>query len=149
LKNSICKLAVACLLLLFIAADEKTKDLPPFEPGEAIFNGKDLTGWEGDARLWSVRNGVLRGETTVEKAAAHNTFLIWRGGKTRDFVLKFKFHIRDGNSGVQYRSQEFGDYIVGGIRERSRMIVQIPASGLDFFITSEGAVSWLMWDSSW
>ena len=49
MKNSFCKLAVACLVLVLIAAEEKTKDLPPFEPGEAIFNGKDLSGWDKDA----------------------------------------------------------------------------------------------------
>src|SRR5258708_36209597 len=68
-----------------------------------IFNGRDLAGWDGDPRLWSVRDGIIRGETTQEKPAPHNTFLIWRGGKLRDFVLKLKFHIHSGNSGVQYR----------------------------------------------
>ena len=24
-----------------------------------IFNGKDLTGWDGDTRLWSVKDGVI------------------------------------------------------------------------------------------
>ncbi len=51
---------------------------------KALFNGKDLTGWDGDTRLWSVKDGVIRGETTKEKPAKGNTFLIWRGGEPAD-----------------------------------------------------------------
>jgi hypothetical protein len=65
----------------------------------SIFNGKDLTGWDGDTRLWSVKDGVIRGRTTLANPARGNTFLIWRGGKLRDFELKIKFRIQNGNSG--------------------------------------------------
>ena len=73
---------------------------------QALFNGRDLAGWEGDARLWSVSEGVLRGETTLERMTVGNTFLIWRGGVLKDFELTLKVRIRNGNSGVQYRSAE-------------------------------------------
>ncbi|MFQ6097585.1 MAG: family 16 glycoside hydrolase, partial [Armatimonadota bacterium] len=79
-----------------------------------IFNGKDLTGWDGDPRLWSVRDGVIRGETTEENPARGNTFCIWRGGTLRDFILKIKFRIEHGNSGIQYRSKEFGKWRISG-----------------------------------
>ena len=79
-----------------------------------IFNGKDLSGWDGDPRLWSVKDGAIRGQTTEENPARHNTFLIWRGGKLRDFILKIKFRIENGNSGIQYRSKEFDKWRVGG-----------------------------------
>ena len=81
---------------------------------ESLFNGKDLTGWEGDERLWSVVDGAIRGQTTVEKPARHNTFLIRRDLLLKDFVLKIKFRIENGNSGIQYRSKEAQDYVVGG-----------------------------------
>lgn len=81
---------------------------------ESIFNGKDLTGWDGDPRFWSVHEGVIRGETTKDKVAPGNTFLIWRREKLRDFVLKLQFRIREGNSGVQYRSQDLGNWSVSG-----------------------------------
>jgi len=74
----------------------------------SIFNGKDLTGWDGDQRLWSVKEGAIRGQTTAENPAPHNTFCIWRGGKLKNFILKIKFRIQNGNSGIQYRSKEFG-----------------------------------------
>lgn len=121
------------------AADDAGQRAHPDEKGFiSIFNGKDLTGWDGDPRLWSVRDGVLRGETTAEKVAPHNTFLIWRGGKTRDFVLKFKFHIRDGNSGIQYRSQEFGDWIVGGYQGEIANDRPDPGIGTGFLYHERG-----------
>jgi sugar phosphate isomerase/epimerase len=79
-----------------------------------IFNGKDLSGWDGDERLWSIKDGVIQGQTTITKPAFGNTFLIWRGGKPEDFELKLKFRIHNGNSGVQYRSKEVGKYVVSG-----------------------------------
>ncbi len=103
-----------------------------------IFNGKNLNGWDGDSRLWSVRAGVIRGETTAEKAAAHNTFLIWRGGKLRDFVLKLRFHIRNGNSGVQYRSQELGDWIVSGYQGEVANDRPNPGIGTGFLYHERG-----------
>jgi hypothetical protein len=81
---------------------------------QSLFNGKDLTGWEGDPRFWSVRDGVIRGETALTKLPLHNTFLIWRGGQLQDFVLKIKFRIRNGNSGIQYRSKEFDKWRISG-----------------------------------
>jgi hypothetical protein len=72
---------------------------------EVIFNGKDLTGWDGDPRLWSVRDGVIHGETTAKNSAKGNTFLIWEGGKLKDFELRLSFRCTaNNNSGIQYRS---------------------------------------------
>jgi len=80
----------------------------------SLFNGKDLSGWDGDMRLWSAKDGVIRGETTPENPTRGNTFLIWRGGKLRDFELRLKFRLRNGNSGVQYRSKEVRKWVVSG-----------------------------------
>jgi len=48
-----------------------------------LFNGKDLTGWEGDARVWSVENGAIIGHTK-DVPLKNNTFLIWKDGKVGD-----------------------------------------------------------------
>jgi hypothetical protein len=80
----------------------------------SLFNGKDLTGWDGDPRLWSVKDGVIHGETTEQNPARNNTFLVWRGGSPKDFELKIKFRIQNGNSGVQYRSKEFDKWRIAG-----------------------------------
>jgi sugar phosphate isomerase/epimerase len=79
-----------------------------------VFNGKDLSGWDGDPRLWSVKDGAIRGETTEENPARGNTFLVWRDGKLKDFELMLKFRLQNGNSGVQYRSKEFDKWRIGG-----------------------------------
>ena len=72
---------------------------------KSLFNGKDLSGWDGDKRLWSVKDGVIRGETTKEVRANKNTFLIWKDGKPKDFELKMSFRCNAvNNSGIQYRS---------------------------------------------
>jgi hypothetical protein len=89
-----------------------------------IFNGKDLTGWEGNKDLWSVKDGTITGITPPDPAdpkkgiIKHNTFLVWKGGKVADFELSFQYRIEKGNSGVQYRSKEldpgaFGPIISG------------------------------------
>lgn len=35
--------------------------IPATEQLQVLFNGRDLTGWEGDPRRWSVVNGMIRG----------------------------------------------------------------------------------------
>ncbi len=71
---------------------------------KTIFNGKDLSGWDGDTTLWSVKDGVIHGETTAEKKANGNTFLIWEDGGTKDFELRLSFRCNaTNNSGIQYR----------------------------------------------
>ncbi len=80
----------------------------------SLFNGKDLTGWDGDTRLWSVKDGVIHGETSEQNPARNNTFLVWRGGSPKDFELRIKFRIQNGNSGIQYRSKEFEKWRIAG-----------------------------------
>jgi len=43
-----------------------------------------------------VKDGVIRGQTTEENPIQKNTL--------KDFALKVKFRIENGNSGIQYRS---------------------------------------------
>jgi hypothetical protein len=91
-----------------LLAAEKAKLTAPPEPAgmQQIFNGKDLSGWDGDPRLWSVKDGAIRGETTAEKPAKGNTFLIWKAGTVKDFELRLSFRCNAANnSGVQYRSK--------------------------------------------
>jgi len=87
------------------------------EPGfEPIFNGKDLTGWDGNPKLWSVKDGAITAQTTAAEPIKENTFLIWTNGTLSDFELRFSYRIVAGNSGVQYRSKVLDPkkWIVGG-----------------------------------
>jgi hypothetical protein len=87
-----------------------------------LFNGKDLTGWDGNPKLWSVKGGAITGQTTAEIPAKGNTFLIWTNGTPGDFELRCSFKLVPGddkgfaNSGVQYRSRIFdpANWVVGG-----------------------------------
>jgi len=89
---------------------------------QTLFNGKDLTGWEGNPDLWSVKDGAITGTTTAEKPAAANTFLIWKGGDVSDFKLTLKYKMAPGddkkfvNSGIQYRSKivDAANWVVAG-----------------------------------
>jgi 3-keto-disaccharide hydrolase len=71
---------------------------------ESIFDGKTLSGWDGDPACWRVEDGAIVGDT--HNPIKVNTFLIWRGGEPRDFELKVQYRISAVNSGVQYRSVE-------------------------------------------
>lgn len=72
---------------------------------QAIFNGRDLTSWKGDEKIWSVRDGQIVG-TTVGQNLKANTFLVWQGDEVADFRLTLKARLEgDNNSGVQYRSK--------------------------------------------
>jgi hypothetical protein len=83
------------------------------EPGfQAIFDGKTLAGWEGNATYWRVENGSLVGEVTPQTLIKSNTFIIWRGGRPKDFELKLEYRITgDGNSGINYRSSVTPDSV--------------------------------------
>lgn len=84
------------------------------EAAKALFNGKDLTGWEGNLKFWSVQDGAITGLTTKENPTQGNTFLIWRGGTLKDFELTMKFRLENHNSGVQFRSKDRGNWVVNG-----------------------------------
>jgi hypothetical protein len=81
---------------------------PPAGDGfTTLFNGRDLTGWDGDPSLWKVVNGEVVGTCSGPDALPHNSFLIWRGGTVRDFELRATIRVEgDNNSGIQYRSRE-------------------------------------------
>lgn len=88
------------------------------EPGFApIFDGKTLSGWDGDSKYWRVEQGALVGEITPETLLKSNTFVIWRGGRPKDFELKLDYRITaGGNSGINYRSEVVPDPVTPGNR---------------------------------
>jgi hypothetical protein len=103
-------MALAACGSLSCSADEAEDGFQP------IFNGTDLSGWEGRSDLWSVRDGAITGQTTDDNKLEQNTFLIWQNGKPANFELRLQFKIDGGNSGIQYRSRVVDPeaYVVGG-----------------------------------
>jgi len=83
-----------------------------------LFNGEDLSGWDGNPELWSVEDGAITGKTNGPEHLAYNQFLIWRAGTLENFELRVKIKVTgDNNSGVQYRSKELpenGKWSIGG-----------------------------------
>lgn len=84
----------------------------------SLFNGNDLSGWDGDPALWKVEDGVIIGTCTGPDQLKHNSFLIWRGGTVDDFELRAAVRVvGDNNSGIQYRSRErpdIGKWVISG-----------------------------------
>ena len=68
-----------------------------------LFDGTSLHGWEGDPKLWSVRDGAIVGSSDGQPIET-NTFLIHRR-PFADFVLRLEVRLRNGNSGIQFRSE--------------------------------------------
>lgn len=79
-----------------------------------IFNGENLDGWDGDQKFWSVQDGAITGRTTADNPTNGNTFILWRQGEVDDFELRLSYRIVGGNSGIQYRSGDLGNHVVGG-----------------------------------
>jgi hypothetical protein len=81
------------------------------EPGfHSIFDGLTLAGWEGNPTYWRVENGALVGEIRPDTVLKSNTFIVWRGGRPKDFELKLDYRITaGGNSGINYRSAIVAD----------------------------------------
>ena len=74
-----------------------------------IFDGT-LKDWDGDPVYWRVENGTLIGEVRPDTLLQRNTFIIWRGGRVKDFELKLEYRVSaEGNSGINYRSSEVPD----------------------------------------
>ncbi|MDQ2775089.1 MAG: DUF1080 domain-containing protein [Acidobacteriota bacterium] len=77
-----------------------------------IFDGTSLKGWDCDTDFWHVSDGAIVGESTLQHQPKQNTFCIWKGGQPADFEFKAEYRltgVKDGNSGIQYRSVELPD----------------------------------------
>ncbi|MEX0586776.1 MAG: family 16 glycoside hydrolase, partial [Pirellulales bacterium] len=90
-------------LVAYVTAPRQAPLLATAENVQSFFNGKDLTGWTADPKLWSVENGELVGRTS---GLAHNDWI------KSDYVLSdfhFKCQVKlaknEGNSGIQFRSE--------------------------------------------
>jgi hypothetical protein len=141
--RSLLFLAVTVLAINTLGA-ESPQTAPKESPDlRSIFNGKNLQGWDGDSRLWSVKDGVIHGETTTENPAKGNTFLLWKEGTTSDFELRLSFRCSaTNNSGIQYRSKHIkdgkvrNDWVVRGYQHEIRNESKLP--NVAGFIYGEG-----------
>src|SRR5438128_12462455 len=118
MKKTLLALVAAC------AVGQTTLTFAAEEGFKLIFNGKDLAGWAGRPEHWSVQDGAITGRTTKEHPAQGNNFLIAKAGEKNlivdDFELRFSYRVQAdnasgfANSGMQYRSKDLGNFVVGG-----------------------------------
>ena len=83
--------AFALLALLVLSPYTQAQDF------QSIFNGKDLSGWQGDKELRTVKDGVITGVTNKDAPIAHNKFIIW-DGVVKDFTCKALFRLTWNNN---------------------------------------------------
>ena len=99
-------------LVAYLASPRQVPMLATTENVASFFNGRDLTGWQGDATLWSVRDGEIVGKTD---GLNRNEFLRsdLAAGDFR-LTLRVKLVGNEGNSGVQFRSESLPEGEVRG-----------------------------------
>jgi hypothetical protein len=100
----------ACALLALSARGDEAG----FRP---LFNGRDLTGWDGNPAVWSVKDGAITGVIQGPESLPYNQFIVWRGGTVKNFEIRLKIRQVGNNSGIQYRSKELpaiGRWSAGG-----------------------------------
>jgi putative membrane-bound dehydrogenase-like protein len=97
------------IVTVWFSAPELVGSEPPprLKNPKALFDGRTLSGWEGNPKIWRVEDGCLTGGS-YEETIKQNEFL----ATTRDytnFVIRFKIKLTGSNgfinSGFQIRSQ--------------------------------------------
>jgi hypothetical protein len=86
---------------------QQIEKLPASEKPIRLFNGKDLTGWEGQTeKYWAVVDGAIVGKNTQENAPQASTYLVTKD-KHRNFRLIFEAKLVESemHSGVSLWGQ--------------------------------------------
>jgi putative membrane-bound dehydrogenase-like protein len=99
-------------LVAYLQSPVQTPYLATKENVKDFFNGKDLTGWNGDPKLWKVEDGEIVGRSPGLK---RNHFLRSQlaAGDFR-LTVKVKLVPDEENSGIQFRTEELHDGEVRG-----------------------------------
>ena len=82
----------------------------------SLFDGKSLSGWEGNTALWRVEEGAITGEIGAGTTLAKNEFLYWQG-EVADFELTAEFRLSgppEANSGILFRCERLPDGLAKG-----------------------------------
>jgi putative heme-binding domain-containing protein len=100
-------------LIYYVRGPAQAPMPPEVQVSLPFFNGKDLSEWDGNPALWSVENGEIVGRTAT--GLKHNEFLESKASLA-DFrlVVKIKLSPNKENSGIQFRSERFGEYEMKG-----------------------------------
>ena len=111
-----CKRSVLLTLVLLSTAafaEDKPKTAIPAAGADGwinLFNGKDLSGWEGLEGYWSIVDGAIQCSETAEKSKQTNLILLCSKDNPEKFAnfeihYSFKWVTPSGNSGLQIRGK--------------------------------------------
>ena len=91
---------IASLCFLGLAISQETNE------SKVIFDGKSLQGWDGNEKVWRVKDGVIVGGSF--DGNPRNEFLTYKSSY-KNFILEldYKLICKDGdpNAGIQFRSK--------------------------------------------
>ena len=107
LTTSLKRIALVALMAAVMPLSAQAEEFKP------LFNGTDLNGWSGSSEIWSVKDGIIVGDTHPNGLSGKNQFLSTADAYS-DFVLKVKVKMENGNSGIQFRAMQKLDYVVTG-----------------------------------
>jgi putative heme-binding domain-containing protein len=99
-------------LVSYLRGANQTPILATADNAKDLFNGQDLTGWDGNRNLWSVQDGEIVGKSP---GIRHNEFL-----KSQMIAADFRFFAKvklvpnKENSGIQFRSEALAGSEVRG-----------------------------------
>lgn len=112
LNSNICRLTILSLFSVLLSADARGDDKATKNPPEVaprigvretihLFNGKDLAGWVGHAKYWSVRDDMIVGRNDEDVPVS--TYLLTKR-KFTDFRLTFDFRLAESemHSGIAH-----------------------------------------------
>lgn len=98
MRNSLSFIASLCFLSLAISQETNES--------KVIFDGKSLKGWDGNEKVWRVKDGVIVGGSF--DGNPRNEFLTYKSSY-KNFILEldYKLICKDGdpNAGIQFRSK--------------------------------------------
>ena len=105
LRRTLLVASLFAMLSVGTGWSQEKKEAPVVPPREGkretveIFNGKDLKGWVGHEKYWSVKDGVIIGKNTDEVKVS--TYLLTER-KFSDFRLTFDFKLAESemHSGI-------------------------------------------------
>ena len=88
-----------------LLADHHGLPKPDKDGWITLFNGKDLSGWDGNPDVWRVKDGYISGQ--LARLQGGNTFLVYKH-PFANFELEAEWVLVDGkgNSGIQIRSKQ-------------------------------------------
>lgn len=90
-------------LIAYLQTPSQVPLLATADNAKELFNGKDLSNWDGDKDLWKVENGEIVGKATI--GLKRNTFLVSHTAvENFKLTLKVKLTPNKENSGIQFRS---------------------------------------------